>query len=384
MAMTITIAGSGHMTQIRDLLSRSPSSSPMARLRDVRRPIDHQSHRHERDRCFRSCPHRRLADAMTAADRQMPIGSGFDADTTAQEVLGDRRLDGRTAIITGGYSGLGLETVRVLVEAGATVVVPARRPEVAREALRALPDSVELAQLDLADGVSIDRFAERFVSTGRALELLIGAAGIMATPLERDRAGNELQLSVNHLGHFRLASRLMPALRRAPEGARVVSVSSLGHQIAPVDLDDPNFELRDYDKWVAYGQSKSANALFAVALDARAAQDGIHAYSLHPGSIWTKLARHLTDHDLRNMGAVDEKGHRITKGFKTIPQGAATILFAAIDPRLETRGGAYLEDGDVAEIVETEGRLTRGVRPWAVDPTTADRLWDLSERLTAL
>ncbi|MDA0185330.1 SDR family NAD(P)-dependent oxidoreductase [Solirubrobacter phytolaccae] len=297
---------------------------------------------------------------------QTPIGSGFGPTTTAQEVLGDRRLDGQTAIVTGGYSGLGLETARVLAGAGAHVIVPARRPEIARAAV---PDGVELATLDLADPASIDAFTDRFHASGRPLDLLINAAGIMAVPEGRDAAGHELQLAVNHLGHFRLTTALLDVLR-----GRVISVSSLGHQIAGVDFDDPDFTRRPYDKWVAYGQSKSANALFAVGLAAR----GVHAHSLHPGTIWTGLARHLTDEDLRNLGVLDPDGNRITEGLKTVPQGAATIVFAALDDRPEP--GTYLEDCDVAQLVQADGHVPSGVRPWAVDLELAERLWTFSER----
>lgn len=300
---------------------------------------------------------------------QTPIGSGFGPTTTALDVLGARRLDGQTAIITGGYSGLGLETARVLAGAGAHVIVPARRPDVARAAL---PEGVELQPLDLTDPASIDAFTDRFRASGRPLDLLVNAAGVMATPEGRDAAGHELQLSVNHLGHFRLTTRLLDVLR-----GRVVSVSSLGHQIAGVDFDDPDFTRRPYDKWLAYGQSKSANALFAVALAAR----GVHAHSLHPGNIWTPLARHLGDDDLRAMGLLTDAGERVTAGLKTVPQGAATIVFAALDERLPN--GAYLEDCDVAPLVEADGHVDHGVRPWAVDPELAERLWILSERMVA-
>lgn len=300
---------------------------------------------------------------------QTPIGSGFGPTTTAEEVLGDRRLDGQTAIITGGYSGLGAETARVLAGAGAHVIVPARRPDVARDAL---PEGVELEALDLADPASIDAFADRFLASGRPLDLLINAAGIMAVPEHETAAGHELQLAVNHLGHFRLTTRLLDVLR-----GRVVSVSSLGHQIAGVDFDDPDFERRPYDKWAAYGQSKSANALFAVGLAAR----GVQAYSLHPGNIWTPLARHLSDEDLRGMGLMTEDGRRVTEGLKTVPQGAATIVFAALDERIPN--GAYLEDCDVAALVDADaGHVPSGVRPWAVDPELAERLWAVSERWT--
>jgi NAD(P)-dependent dehydrogenase (short-subunit alcohol dehydrogenase family) len=297
---------------------------------------------------------------------QTPLDTEYGPTTTAEEIVGDRRLDGQTAIVTGGYSGLGLETARVLAAAGAHVIVPARRPDVARAVL---PAGVEPVPLDLADRASIDAFTDRFHASGRPLDLLINAAGIMATPEGRDAAGHELQLAVNHLGHFRLATRLLDVLR-----GRVVSVSSLGHQIAGVDFEDPDFRRRPYDKWVAYGQSKSANALFAVGLAAR----GVRAHSVHPGTIWTSLARHLSDEDLGSMGLLDADGERITEGLKSVPQGAATIVFAALDDR--PASGTYLEDGDVAPLVEAEGHVSSGVRPWAVDPELAERLWALSEQ----
>lgn len=297
---------------------------------------------------------------------QTPLGTPYGPTTAAAEVLGDRRLDGQTAIVTGGYSGLGLETARVLAGAGAHVIVPARRPEVARAAL---PAGVELEPLDLADRASIDAFTDRFHAGGRPLDLLINAAGIMAAPEGRDAAGHELQLAVNHLGHFRLTTRLLDVL----EG-RVVSVSSLGHQIAGFDFEDPDFARRPYDKWVAYGQSKSANALFAVGLAAR----GVRAHSVHPGNIWTPLARHLTDADLSNMGLLDANGERVTAGIKSVPQGAATIVYAALGEGMPN--GTYLEDGDVAALVEADGHVERGVRPWAIDPELAERLWTFSER----
>lgn len=215
------------------------------------------------------------------ADKQTPIGSGFDAGTTAQQALAGSDLQGKTVIVTGGYSGIGLETVRVLVDAGAQVIVPARDPEKAERNLSGII-GVEHASLDLLDPISIDRFAENFLASDRALNLLINSAGIMATPLQRDTRGFEAQFATNHLGHFQLTARLWPALREA-NGARVVSVSSLGHRLSPVHFDDPQFEHRPYDKWLAYGQSKTANALFAVALDRRGKAEGVRAFSVHPG-----------------------------------------------------------------------------------------------------
>ncbi|HEY4132850.1 MAG TPA: SDR family NAD(P)-dependent oxidoreductase, partial [Gemmatimonadaceae bacterium] len=195
---------------------------------------------------------------------QTPIGSGFGAASTADDVIRGRDLTGKTAIVTGGYSGIGLETVRVLRGAGAHVIVPARDLTKARAALAQFPD-VEIATLDLMAPESIDAFAALMVERGSPLHLLINNAAVMANPLTRDARGYESQFSTNHLGHFQLTARLWPALVAA-QGARVVCVSSRGHQFAPVDFDDPNFERRPYDPRLAYGQSKSANALFARAL----------------------------------------------------------------------------------------------------------------------
>lgn len=210
---------------------------------------------------------------------QRPLKSGFGANTTAREVLAGRDLTGKTAIVTGGYSGVGLETTRALAEAGATVVVPARTQEKARTALAGIP-RVEMETLELIDPASIDAFTSRFLGSGRPLDILINNAGIMAPPLRRGPRGYESQFATNHLGHFQLTARLWPALKRAAK-ARVVSVSSTGISFGGVDFDDPNFERREYDKWKAYGQSKTANALFAVALDKRGEGHGIRAFSVH-------------------------------------------------------------------------------------------------------
>lgn len=315
--------------------------------------------------------------------RQFPIRSGFGATTTAVEALAGRDLSGLTAIVTGGYSGLGTETTRVLSEAGATVVVPARDTAKAGAALAGMK-RVELETLDLADPASIDAFAGRFLASGRTLPILVNSAGVMAAPLTRDARGHELQFTTNHLGHFRLAARLWPALRAAG-GARVISVSSAGHRFAPVDFDDPNFERRDYDKWQAYGQSKTANALFALELDRRGESHGVRAFSVHPGGILTDLVRHLHIEDFRRFGLVDEETGEVRldrrQGFKTVEQGAATQIWCATSPQLDGLGGVYCEDCDVAEPVSGDSEERRGVSPWAMDPEAAARLWPLSERL---
>ncbi len=321
--------------------------------------------------------------------RQTPIDSGFGARSTADEVLAGRRLEGVTAIVTGGYSGLGLETTRALARAGATLVVPARSPDKARRNLDGVP-GVELGALDLLDPASIDAFASSVLASGRALDLLVNSAGVMAPPLERDARGYESQFSANHLGHFRLAARLWPALRRSGR-ARVVSVSSRGHMRGNIDFEDPNFERRPYDKWAGYGQSKTANVLFAVELDRRGQGQGVRAFSLHPGTIVTDLARHLGPAELEAMGVpYDEAGRPKLEEFaqsaggKTPEQGAATSVWCATSPQIEGQGGVYCEDCDVAELAPDESQRARGVRPYAVDPEAAGRLWALSERLNDL
>ncbi len=318
-------------------------------------------------------------------NRQSPLGSGFDAFSTGGDVMKGIDLSGRTAIVTGGYSGLGLEMTRALTEAGASVIVPVRTARKAKETLSGLP-SVEQEVIDLRDPRSIDAFASRFLGSGRPLDILIGSAGIMASPLGRDGRGNESQFAVNHLGHFRLAALLAPALRAA-DAARVVSMSSRGHRISPVDFDDLNFERREYDPWVAYGQSKSANALFAVALDRRARRDGVRAFSVHPGSILTDLARFLSPEQIASFGAYEEDGSpRIdpARDMKTPGQGAATALWTATSPLLEEVGGQYCEDCDVAPLRAGDDPRPEGVRPWAVDSDDAERLWKVSEALEGI
>ncbi len=313
---------------------------------------------------------------------QRPIHSGFGHTATAVEALAGRNLTGVNIIVTGGYSGLGLEAVRVLAGAEAKVTVPARNLEKATQAFKELPN-VELAVLDLADPTSVDAFAESYVASGRPLHILINGAGVAASPLARDVRGYESQFSTNHLGHFQLTAGLWPALRRA-EGARVVSVSSSGHRFAPVDFADPNFEHRPYDKWIAYAQSKTANALFAIELDRRGKPYGVRAFSLHPGMILTDLVRHMSADDLRQVGATDAAGNvrpLEESGYKTVEQGAATQVWCATSPQLEGLGGVYCEDCDIAEAVSADSERADGVRPWAINPETAERLWTLSEQL---
>ncbi|MCP3801332.1 SDR family NAD(P)-dependent oxidoreductase [Allokutzneria sp. A3M-2-11 16] len=301
---------------------------------------------------------------------QHKIGSGFGARSTADEVLDGIDLTGKLAIVTGGYSGLGLETTRALARASATVVVPARRLATAEAAVG---DIAEVGELDLGDLDSVRRFAERFLASGRRIDILINNAGIMACPETRVGPGWEAQFGTNHLGHFALANRLVPALN--PD-ARVVSVSSAGHRRSPIRWDDVHFE-QGYDKWAAYGQAKTANVLFAVQLNAY----GVRAFSLHPGGILTPLQRHLPKAEQVELGWIDEDGNALVPAFKTPEQGASTQVWAATSPRLAELGGVYLEDCEVAEISDDDAP---GVRRYAIDRDEAARLWALSAELTGV
>jgi NAD(P)-dependent dehydrogenase (short-subunit alcohol dehydrogenase family) len=315
---------------------------------------------------------------MTTA--QHKIGSGFGAGTTAAEAVAGIDLTGKLAVVTGGYSGIGLEATRALTGAGAHVVVPARRRETAEQALEGL-GGVEIDELDLGDLESVRAFSERFLATGRRIDLLITNAGVMACPETRVGPGWEAQFATNHLGHFALVNRLWPAVA---DGARVVAVSSRGHHNSPIRWDDVQFT-EGYDKWAAYGQAKTANVLFAVQLDKLAAAKGVHAFALHPGGIMTPLQRHLSRAEMVERGWMDEAGTMLVE-FKTPEQGAATTVWAATSPQLAGLGGLYLEDCDVAELSpeDADGLSPSGVRRYAVDPEQAGRLWTLSAQLTGV
>ncbi|MFG3207695.1 SDR family NAD(P)-dependent oxidoreductase [Streptomyces sp. NPDC048192] len=315
---------------------------------------------------------------MTTA--QHKIGSGFGATSTADDVLRGIDLTGKLALVTGGYSGIGLETTRALAGAGARVVVPARRPDVAEQALTGIPGA-ELDELDLADLESVRGFSERFLASGRTLDMVIDSAGIMACPETRVGPGWEMQFATNHLGHFALVNRLWPAI--APGGARVVSVSSRGHHFSGIRWDDVHWR-QGYDKWGAYGQAKTANVLFAVHLDKLGRDAGVRAFALHPGGIITPLQRHLPKEEMIERGWIDEDGNVLNpEGFKTPQQGAATQVWAATSPQLDGLGGVYLEDCDIAEPAP-EGEERLGVKDWAIDPEQAARLWQLSAELTGV
>ncbi|GAA1988880.1 SDR family NAD(P)-dependent oxidoreductase [Nocardiopsis rhodophaea] len=313
--------------------------------------------------------------------QQMPVQSGFTAASTAEQVMADIDLHGTTALVTGGYSGLGLETTRALAQAGARVIVPARRPRLARN--RLIDVECTIVPMDLADLTSVHRACEQLLDAEAKLDLVVAAAGVMASPERRVGPGWESQFAINHLGHFVLLNLLVPLLARGG-GARVVCYSSAGHHLSDIRWDDPHFD-SGYDKWVAYGQSKTANVLFAAHLDELGRSDGVRAFSLHPGPILTELQRDLTRAEQVELGWIDTDGHIIGRGFKTRSQGAATGLWAATSRTLDGRGGLYCENCDIAPLAAPDGSMDDGgVRNYALDRESAERLWRVSTSLTGV
>jgi NAD(P)-dependent dehydrogenase (short-subunit alcohol dehydrogenase family) len=302
----------------------------------------------------------------------------FGAETTTDEVIAGIDLTGRLAVVTGASAGLGIETTRALAAAGARVVMAVRdtaKGEKAAQQIRAaVPGArLEVLELDLGSLASIRSFGATFRADHPLLHVLINNAGVMASPQEQTADGFDLQLGTNHLGHFALTTELLPALQAAADtGAdvRIVNLSSRGHFRGGINLDDPHYRTRPYDKWEAYGQSKSANVLFTVELERRFGPAGIHSYAVHPGVIATELSRHLSRDDVTVLAARAPVG---TLKFKSIPAGAATSVWAATAPELREQGGRYLEDVSVAEPADAQ--RTHGVAPHAVDPELAARLW---------
>lgn len=315
---------------------------------------------------------------MTKAKRD-----GFGPDTTTDEVLEGLDLGGGRTLVTGGSGGLGAETARALASKGARVTLTARNLAKGEAVAKEIRDStgngdVDVEELELGSLASVRACAERVLTRGEGLQILVNNAGVMACPQETTADGFELQFGTNHLGHFLLTGLLAPALLEGAP-ARVVSLSSRGHQQSPVVFEDIQFERRPYDKWQAYGQAKTANVLFAVELERRLGGHGVHAYAVHPGVIPTDLSRHMGPDDFEHIR------QRATRGggqmqLKTVASGAATSVYAATAPELSGRGGLYLEDCHVAEVDDTEN-ATQGVRSYAVDPDAARRLWEVSEEL---
>ncbi len=324
---------------------------------------------------------------------QMPLHSGFNSKSTVHDVIKGTDLTGKTAIVTGGYAGIGLETCKTFVAAGAKVVVPARDMNKATANLKGI-NNVSIEPMDLLVPESINAFAEKFLAAHSALHILVNNAGIMWVPLQRDGRGYESQLSANHLGHFQLTAKVWPALKNA-NGARVINVSSYGHQIAPFNFDDPNFTSRSYETLQAYGQSKSANNLFAVELDHRGKAFNVRAFSLHPGSVLgTDLGRVAPIALFQQMGTHDENGNlkpEVAAKLKNVEEGAATTVWCATSPQLNEVGGVYCEDADVAVLDEgniehnyDDPSSLRGVKPYSVSAENAKKLWMLSEEMTGV
>jgi NAD(P)-dependent dehydrogenase (short-subunit alcohol dehydrogenase family) len=322
----------------------------------------------------------------------------FGAKSTTDEVLADVDLSRKRVLVTGVSAGLGVETARALAAHGAQVVGAARdldKAQRATEVVRAdatRGGGIELVELDLANLASVRACADKLVADGRPFDLIINNAGVMATPFGKTADGFETQFGTNHLGHFVLTNRLGSLLRA---GSRVVELSSAGHRFADVDLEDPNFERSEYTPFGAYGRSKTANVLFAVEFDRRHKDRGVRAAAVHPGGIQTELGRHMTPELVQEMidsiNAAQQASGGESFEWKTVPQGAATSVWAGAVAPAEAVGGRYCEDCHVAEVVDEgpisdspsgRGSLIRGgVRRYAIDPERARALWALSEQM---
>ena len=314
------------------------------------------------------------------SEQQKPVDSGFGAKSEPAEVLKDIDLEGKVAMVTGGYSGIGLETTRALKEAGARVIVPARRKDVAESALSGIVESEDILNLDLADPSSAQSFVNEFVDSGMSLDMLINNAAVMACPQMPTKEGWDLQFAVNHIGHFIITKGLLPTM--SSSGSRIVTLSSTGHKLSGIQWEDVHFE-ESYDKWKAYGQSKTAASLLAVEISERMKDEGIKTYSVHPGGIFTPLQRHLEKEEMIALGWLGEDGElseMAAANFKSPTQGASTSLWCATSPMLEEVSGVYCENCDVA-VRQEDGPMARyiGVADWAVDTDEAAKLWDLTE-----
>ena len=308
----------------------------------------------------------------------------FGFSSTTDEVLEGKDLSGKTVFITGGNSGLGQETARAMASKGAHIVIAGRDQGKLDEAAASIKgatgnNAVETIICDLSSLDSVRACGKEANERFEKIDLLINNAGVMACPKGETADGFERQFGTNHLGHFVLTKHLLPLLEKG-EDKRIVNLSSRGHHMDQVHFDDPNFESREYDKWLSYGQAKTANVLFSVGLEDRFADRGIHAYAVHPGGIMTNLGRHLSEEDIANLRKrMETSGGDNGPGWKTIPQGAATQVWAATADELEGKGGVYCEDCHVAAV--DDENPTGGVRSYAVDHGNADRLWALSEQL---
>jgi NAD(P)-dependent dehydrogenase (short-subunit alcohol dehydrogenase family) len=306
----------------------------------------------------------------------------FGAQSTTDDVLEGVDLTGKRILVTGASAGLGIETARALTAHGAKVVGAARDLEKARRVTAHIP-GVELIELDLASLASVRNAADALNAAGEPFDVVIANAGVMACPKGVTADGFETQFGTNHLGHFVFVNRIAPLIRE-----RLVNLSSAGHQFADVDLEDPNFETTPYVEFVAYGRSKTANILFAVEFDRRHKDRGVRATALHPGGIQTELGRHLTPDVIqqlvearRRAGRPVDQAELTSFQWKTIPQGAATSVWAAAVADPGEVGGRYCEDCHVAAVTESSAGVTGGVRPYALDAERAKALWAKSEAM---
>jgi NAD(P)-dependent dehydrogenase (short-subunit alcohol dehydrogenase family) len=316
-------------------------------------------------------------------EQQIQINSGFGAKSEPKEILNEIDLTGKIALVTGGYSGIGLETTKALVEVGAEVIIPARRVSIAKKELSGIIEDKNIIEVNLADPSSVIKVVEQLLDSNLTLDILINNAGIMACPQMPTKEGWDLQFAVNHIGHFILTKGLMPAMQKADE-PRLVTLSSTGHKLSGIQWDDVNFE-NSYDKWQAYGQSKTAASLLAVEINTRMKNRGIKSYSVHPGGIVTPLQRHLENEEMVALGWKKEDGSlsdMAAAAFKSPSQGASTTLWCATSPMLNDISGVYCEDCDVAPR-QSDGPEARyvGVADWAVDTDEATKLWELTEQM---
>ena len=319
---------------------------------------------------------------------QKPISSGFNSKSNAHEITKDVDLNGKIAIVTGGYSGIGLETTRALVDIGAEVIIPAKRSDVAIKNLEGIVSKENIVEMDLSDLNSVKNFADSYKENFNKLDLLINNAGIMACPEIRIGDNWESQFAINHIGHFLLTRELMDVMAEN-DGARFVSLSSSAHSLTGILWDDIHFQNNPYDKWMAYGQSKTASSLIAIEFHRRMVDKGVSGYSVHPGGILTPLQRHLQKEEMVALGWMDEDGStsEMAKNFfKTTSQGASTTIWCATSSSLDEIGGVFCEDCDVAKRKnEVDESLQRyfGVADWAVDTEEASKLWDVTEKMLA-